>query len=261
MFSIESQEISIRLVDAQYRLKTLSTFRRKAREADGFIIYIRGGHTVNVPGVPIFTTGPSELLYLPYRSTYESRLLEAGTEYYEINFQLFQNGEPISLMDNIKHLEKDKGEKYLPLIKKVYDIFVLQQPLYQMNCISIIIKIISLLLCEDASLQNSMKDMEPIRHTVSYIRDHYDEDMSLKELAALSGLCVSSLKKHFIQCFGMTPVKYRTNLRIEHAKLLLTGGFSIADTASKVGFQNCYYFSNVFKKYTGLTPGQYKKEN
>ena len=55
----------------------------------------------------------------------------------------------------------------------------------------------------------------------------------------------------------MSPVKYVTALRLDHAKeLLITGQYSVGEVAELCGFENVYYFSAVFKK----TPGNTTKE-
>ncbi len=59
---------------------------------------------------------------------------------------------------------------------------------------------------------------------------------------------------------GQTIFVYLNNLRIEKAKQLLSTGFyTTNDIATRTGFHDVYYFSKVFKKFTGTTPGKYVK--
>ncbi len=94
-----------------------------------------------------------------------------------------------------------------------------------------------------------------------YLEDNYSEfDLSLEKLAddmSLSPSYISSLfKKH-----DTTFVKYLTNLRMEHAKSLLQDhNNKIVEIARAVGYPDPYYFSNCFKKYTGLSPREYRNE-
>ena len=55
----------------------------------------------------------------------------------------------------------------------------------------------------------------------------------------------------------LTPVSYRNHIRTEQAKILLEEGFSIDATAQKVGFSDRYYFSKIFKRNTGINPGEF----
>jgi len=58
----------------------------------------------------------------------------------------------------------------------------------------------------------------------------------------------------------MNPSKYITEYRIRRAKDLLEyGGIPVAEIAECVGYVDCFYFSRVFKKCTGLSPSAYRK--
>lgn len=98
---------------------------------------------------------------------------------------------------------------------------------------------------------------------IQYIRRHYMESTSLEEYAAL---CRMS-KYHFSRLFkaqtGMSPIEYRTAVRMEHAKeLLRTTCFSIKSIAEQTGYSSQEYFSDAFKKETGRSPSRYReKEN
>lgn len=59
---------------------------------------------------------------------------------------------------------------------------------------------------------------------------------------------------------GLTPTEYLRQYRMEEAeKRLLNTTMSETEIAQDVGFQNIYYFSTVFKQYTGMAPTQYRQ--
>ena len=90
-------------------------------------------------------------------------------------------------------------------------------------------------------------------------RHYHDVKFDYENLISLSGLSYSYFKKLFIDKYGCPPVKYITKLKINRAcELLMTGKFSISEIANLCGFENVYYFSNVFKKHTGVSPKNYK---
>ena len=69
---------------------------------------------------------------------------------------------------------------------------------------------------------------------------------------------IGEFKKHY----GKTPSRVITDLRIQKAKELLSAtDCSISQIAEDCGFDNVYYFSNAFKKETGMTPSAYRKLN
>ena len=73
-------------------------------------------------------------------------------------------------------------------------------------------------------------------------------------------------KFHLVHTFtkhlGVSPINYVINKRIQEAKnLLATTSYSIRDIASIVGFGNSSYFSQMFKKVTGISPKSYRVKN
>ncbi len=104
------------------------------------------------------------------------------------------------------------------------------------------------------------KGSSAIRNAVSYIDSHYmQSELSLNSVAhevGLSPTYFSSLfKKETGKCFS----DYLNSVRIEQAKqLLCCTSKMIYEIAFEVGFQDYRYFSQIFKKYTGQTPRQFK---
>ncbi len=90
------------------------------------------------------------------------------------------------------------------------------------------------------------------------------------EYASLSGVCelaerVGVSWEHLTRSFhretGCTPVKYLTDIRLQAAmNNLLNTEDTIEVVAQRNGFANGNYFNKVFRKYTGLTPTQYRKQ-
>ena len=92
------------------------------------------------------------------------------------------------------------------------------------------------------------------------IENYYKNSFNCDELVKLSGISYSYFKKIFIGKYGCPPVKYITRLRVERAKeLLRTKRFTVSEISDMCGFENVYYFSNVFKKITGVSPRNYIK--
>jgi transcriptional regulator GlxA family with amidase domain len=78
--------------------------------------------------------------------------------------------------------------------------------------------------------------------------------------AKVFGLSERSLTRRFKQATGVSPVEYLQQIRIETARCLLERDRrSIEQIAAEIGYADVSYFSRLFKKLVGLTPGQYRR--
>lgn len=95
---------------------------------------------------------------------------------------------------------------------------------------------------------------------LNYFNSYYMEDISGDSIEEILGCNFDYLNRVFKQATGKTIFNYLNELRISKAKQLLKSGFhSITDVAEMTGFNDAYYFSKVFKKYSGTTPGKYSR--
>lgn len=101
-----------------------------------------------------------------------------------------------------------------------------------------------------------------VEQIVSYFEDHYDKKISLDRIAENMYLSPFYISKIFKSETGDTPIRHLINIRLERAKELLEGGFagSIQEIAARVGYEDAYHFSKLFKKRYGVPPSQIKKK-
>jgi two-component system response regulator YesN len=99
-----------------------------------------------------------------------------------------------------------------------------------------------------------------INRALNYINDHYDEKISLEDVARKLHLSKYYLCNAFKKATGENMSLYINKLRIDKAKrLLLESDGRIKEIFEKVGYSNQQYFSKVFKKITGMTVMEYKE--
>jgi len=94
-----------------------------------------------------------------------------------------------------------------------------------------------------------------INQVITYIDEHYTENITIEQLAQLGNYSESHLSKCFRDATGLSPMRYLNNVRIKQAKLLLQ--FSdepIGVIMERCGFTDAAYFSRVFKKVIGYCP-------
>lgn len=103
------------------------------------------------------------------------------------------------------------------------------------------------------------KAQQLIPGLLSFLNQSYGMDISGELLQEEFNYNFDYLNRLFKRYTGQTIFGYLNFLRIERAKQLLSTGFySIEEIAENTGFRDMYYFSRVFKKYTGITPGKYR---
>lgn len=94
----------------------------------------------------------------------------------------------------------------------------------------------------------------------NYIAAHLGEEITLEELASLVHFHPNYFIHFFKQYFGVAPLKYVANARLERAKLLLKNTeYNIAEIAAQTGYRDLFYFSKRFKEQTGFSPSDFRK--
>lgn len=101
-----------------------------------------------------------------------------------------------------------------------------------------------------------------VEQIISYFEDHYSEKISLDQIAENMYLSPFYISKIFKSETGDTPIRRLIDIRLEKAMELLEGGWqgSIQEVAAKVGYDDAYHFSKLFKKRYGISPSQARKK-
>ena len=106
------------------------------------------------------------------------------------------------------------------------------------------------------------KNFSLIDSILNYLNTNYNKDISLNAMADYVSLSTPYLSRLFKNETGENFLEYLTRLRIEKSKeLLLDSDHNITTIAEKVNFGNAQNYIRIFKKYEGMTPGQYREAN
>ena len=98
------------------------------------------------------------------------------------------------------------------------------------------------------------------RYIVEFMNTHYQENISMAELAKMCGFSQNYFASSFNKIFGDTPQVYLTKLRLSKAKLLLEGSNDTVEYISKqCGFKRANTFASAFKTATCMSPSEYRK--
>jgi len=96
---------------------------------------------------------------------------------------------------------------------------------------------------------------------IALIRENAMENWSNQQLARAANLSVRAFERHFLELFRLTPQRYIRRLRVRLAShALVYSKRPLAEIAAAHGFADQSHFTREFRRETGLTPGDYRKQ-
>jgi transcriptional regulator GlxA family with amidase domain len=104
-------------------------------------------------------------------------------------------------------------------------------------------------------------DDELIYKAQQWMKEHLESANPVEEVMRQSQLPDRTFKRRFKKATGHTPIAYIQHLRVEAAKQQLESGETPIDEISySVGYDNAAFFRRLFKRITGLPPGEYRRK-
>ncbi|SMB99068.1 two-component system, response regulator YesN [Thermanaeromonas toyohensis ToBE] len=98
-----------------------------------------------------------------------------------------------------------------------------------------------------------------IKQAIAYINKNFSRNIGVEDVARAVGISPAHLSRLFKQELGRTVIEYLTLVRLEQAKLLLRkGDLTLEEISRRVGYNDVAYFSRVFKREVGVTPGIFR---
>lgn len=113
--------------------------------------------------------------------------------------------------------------------------------------------------CERIENQNRSAAAKIIQEAIHYVKSNLDQDLSLSACAKAVHLSPSYFASLFKKVAGMAFSQFVTQERMELAKRLLLEDRQIQEIADSLGYVERRYFTDVFKKYTQMTPSEFKQ--
>lgn len=174
------------------------------------------------------------------------------------------NGENVSLYtfrifyNEIIHilLSECKGDK--ERLDNFYNVFTLSQCLNTQDFYDLLCEICKVII--EKNIGNEVANSNVAQKAIAYMLENYhDPELTMITLADYLKISSVILSVEFKNEMGISPSKYLANLRIEKAKELLNNtNMLVKEVSLAVGYEDDYVFRRWFKKYTGMTPGQYR---
>jgi AraC-like DNA-binding protein len=228
------------------------------------IVYItRGQGTFNAEGITYAVNPGSMLLILPGMRHYYKPVFEVGWHEYWVGFngsffmKLVREG---ILSKEHPLFEMGLHEQYLNIFDHIFEEVRAQRPLYQFKAgVNVMMLLGEILSHERRKEQPSyyQKIVEKAKYLMEF---NVYGAINLSSIAEQIGISTSRLNEIFKTYTAMTPYQYYIHIKILKAEQLLEHpDASVKEAAFRLGFEDPYYFSRLFKNKTGVTPSRWKQ--
>jgi len=136
-----------------------------------------------------------------------------------------------------------------------FSYFTLQSMSYQ-----IISMLFQHLPTEEKRSPHVDRRLSSLRNMIGYIQSHYEERISLSNIASAGNVSESTCCDIFRHQLNQTPIFYLNRYRLEKSLSLMTQPeLSVTEIAYAVGFANASYFAETFRKHFELSPSEYRR--
>ena len=155
----------------------------------------------------------------------------------------------------------DPVDKPVAQLQKIYDVFHKSAPLLEGKLSVYITKLLNNFLFLPGEKRKGRSSGASMSEIISYINEHFQQDLSLDILASKTNLSVYHFTRSFTREIGVSPHQYIIKTRLSAAKYLLKSTeTSLKDIAFSTGFNSESSFCITFKKWEHVTPSQYRQE-
>lgn len=224
---------------------------------DDRVVTVHKGELILIPPHELHATASSEIAeFERILINYDSSILPSSLQHEEKwfnnrGFRLFR----------LTLREQDEVES---LMNRMLEECRLGRPYYETSIVALFTELMVLLQrSESTSLSGLPKHPlhDLVTEVATYIRGHYRQPLTLEETARHFFISPSYLSRVFHRLTGFHFREYIVHVRIREAELQLAeSARKIQEIAAAVGFEHLSHFNKTFRKTTGLTPLQYRKE-
>ncbi len=165
----------------------------------------------------------------------------------------------------VYHHFSTKYENIHQITGEIFQGMAEQKPGYELTVFGLFYRFFGQVFAEHLYLDNIPRTRKgyrriiQLKNVLDYIDSNYTSSISLEQLAAVSSMSPKYFCRFFREMTHRTPMDYLNHQRVEHACYeLSTTDHSVTDVAYNCGFNDLSYFIKTFRRYKGITPGQYQ---
>jgi AraC-like DNA-binding protein len=152
------------------------------------------------------------------------------------------------------------GDTLVPVFDNIIEEIRTQKPLFQLKACAGIFSILAEVLSSERRIEQPNYYQKLTDCAKSLMKNNVLGTIDVPSIACQIGISTSRLNDVFKKYTGMTPYQYFIQIKINKAESLLADeDVSVQYAASKLGFEDPYYFSRLFKNKTGIAPSKWRE--
>ena len=247
------------------------------------LYYVVCGSMIHHVEDSLATLSAGDVFILPPELPHRIEALGQDVDFYSMSFtpSYFQNtneGNKL-VLDLLYYLTTETGVRIQPKLSLSYEDASLTETLFQRileefsgkktgknevirECVSVILSLFARVYFEEKAqgLKRS-ESKQVVLHCIGFIKNHFDEDLSLSQMVRLSAMSKTCFCANFQAITGASFKSYLNAYRIEKAAQYLQAGEKVSDAAFRCGYNDLSTFYRNFKKYKGICPNDYAAEH
>ncbi len=224
----------------------------KCRHSDAFVYILSGSCTYEFACGDAFTVNKGEILYLAHQADYTMYIHTNDYSFIFCDFE-FNETSPRKSGVYTPH-NPDYSENLFIKLLKNKDSFT--------DALSILYSIYGIVMKTENKIYISKSSRNKIAESKDYIDANFkDTSLSVDFLAKKAAMSNVYFRSLFKAQYYLSPSQYIISARLKNAKSLMKYSFlTLEECALQSGFSSLQYFCRIFKKYTGMTPSEYRNQ-
>lgn len=215
------------------------------------VIYTQGEGKVRV-GKHTFSFMPGTIVYTPPGFEYtDTSFSDAGYANYTLHIDqpLLRSKEPLVFQDQ-------SHTPFLQVTRLLHKEFYYRQKGWEIIC-NTLLDVLQYYLASWSEQYETNPVLEKLKHLL--IQNIHNSNFCLNDAIRSLSESATTVHRLFKKATGMSPMQYLIDIRIREARNLLSySDMSVKEIAYKIGFNDPYYFSRLFKKKVGTSPAAFR---
>lgn len=158
--------------------------------------------------------------------------------------------------------KNEEDRPILALMREFYDILAAKEEGYELLAKATLCRLWYLLYHRAKGGESIAPDrgVTAVKTVIVYMESHFAERLTLEQLAEVCNFSRSEFCRIFHRITGRTPFTYLQHLRVRRSlPLLQDRALSVTEIAERTGFSGASYYAEVFRRFMGMSPLQYRK--